>query len=91
MAGANIGFYAGVTIYSILLAIIALYIISVLVNAFLHGLRSYDTYLSAISIFVGLYNFLKFWARLFHLIPKETRPTAPAYHCTVAIPASNQY
>ena len=63
----EIGYYCGVTFYSIIIAII-------IVKCYISGFTSRETWLTIISLFTGMIRFVKYFFLLFRLIREPGQP-----------------
>ena len=81
---AALSFYGLLSIYSIVAAIIILWIFSIIAKAIIHGISSREVWVTVLSLFMGCYEFGRFFCVLFRLVAdRQEQPTAPPsyYSC----------
>ena len=70
----EIGYYCGVTFYSIIIGIIIIWIGCIIVKCYISGFTSRETWLTIISLFTGMIRFVKYFLVLFRLIREPGQP-----------------
>ena len=77
----KLNFYSLLTMYSIIGAIVVLWILAIIAKAMIHGISSPECWQTIISLFIGIWNFIRFFLVLFRIVAADNnaviQPTAP--------------
>ena len=70
----EIGYYCGLTFYSVIIIIIVIWIGCIIVQCYINGFTSRETWLTIISLFTGMIRFVKYFFVLFRVIREPGQP-----------------